>query len=99
MTTAKLPEAQGGKEMEMGEHAVGKVTHYFGKVGVAAMALTEKLNVGDTIHVVGYTTDETMTVDRMQIDHTDVPSAGPGDDVAVHVSARVREHDEVRKPD
>jgi hypothetical protein len=36
-----------------------------------------------------------MTVDRMQIDHHDVREAGPGDDVAVHVAARVREHDEV----
>jgi putative protease len=85
--------------MEMSEHAVGKVTHYFGKLGVAAVTLTEKLSVGDTIHVVGHTTDEAMTVDRMQVDHKDVQSAGPGDDVAVHVSARVREHDEVRKPD
>lgn len=94
---AKLPKGQGGRQMEMGEHTIGKVTHYFGKLGVAAVALTETLKVGDRIHVVGHTTDETMTVDRMQIEHKDVPSAGPGDDVAVHVSARVREHDEVRK--
>ena len=42
-------------------------------------------------------TDLTMTVDRMQIDHKDVQRAQPGDDVAVHVPERVREHDEVRK--
>lgn len=81
----------------MGERAIGKVTHYFGKIGVAGMSLTEPLRVGDSVHVVGHTTDLTMTVDRMQIDHKDVQEAKPGDDVAVHVTDRVREHDEVLK--
>lgn len=79
------------------ERPIGRVTHFFGKLGVAAVQLSDTLRVGDRIHVVGHTTDETMTVDRMQIEHADVQSAGPGDDVAVHVAARVREHDEVRK--
>ncbi len=96
---AKLAKTGGGEATEMGERAIGKVTHYFGKLGVAAVSLTEPLRVGDRIHVVGHTTDETVTVDRMQVDHEDVQAAGPGDDVAVHVSARVREHDEVRRAD
>lgn len=79
------------------ERPIGRVTHYFGKLGVAAVTLTEALRVGDRIHVVGHTTDETMTVDRMQVDHQDVDAAKPGDDVAIHVAAKVREHDEVRK--
>jgi len=81
----------------MGERTIGKVTHWFGHIGAAAVSLTDTLRVGDRIHVVGHTTDATMTVDRMQIDHKDVPAANPGDDVAVHVAERVREHDEVRK--
>lgn len=81
----------------MGERSVGRVTHYFGRHGAAAVLLTDTLRVGERIHVVGHTTDETMTVDRMQIDHRDVQAAGPGDDVAVHVAARVREHDDVRR--
>lgn len=79
------------------EHPIGRVTHYFGRLGVAAMSLREPLRVGDRIHVMGHTTDETMTVDHMQIDHRDVDAAKPGDDVAVHVNAKVREHDEVLK--
>jgi len=81
----------------MGERAIGRVTHYFGRLSVAAVSLTDSLKVGDTVHVVGHTTDETMTIDRMQVDHKDVQAAKPGDDVAVHVAAKVREHDEVRK--
>ncbi len=83
----------------MGERTIGRVTHYFGRLGAAAVSLTETLRVEDRIHVVGHTTDEMMTVDRMQIDHRDVQVANPGDDVAVHVTAKVREHDEVRKAD
>jgi putative protease len=79
------------------EKAIGRITHYFGHVGAAGVALQEPLRVGDKLHVVGHTTDLTMTVERMQIDHKDVAEAKPGDDVAVHMPERVREHDEVRK--
>jgi len=81
----------------MGERTIGRIMHYFGRLGAAAVSLTDTLRVGDRIHVVGHTTDATMTVDRMQIEHKDVQAANPGDDVAVHVAERVREHDEVRK--
>lgn len=83
----------------MPERTVGRVTHYFGKLGAAGLSLTEPLRVGDRVHVVGHTTDVTASIDRMQIDHKDVEVASPGDDVAVHVGAKVREHDEVRKID
>ncbi len=81
----------------MGEMAVGLVTHYFPHVRAAAVSLTQPLRIGDRIHVVGRTTDVVMTVDRLQVDHADVREARAGDDVAVHVAERVREHDEVRK--
>ncbi len=81
----------------MSEKAIGRITHYFGQLSVAAVSLTDALRVGDQIHVVGHTTDATMTVDRMQVDHRDVQVAKPGDDVAVHVATKVREHDEVRR--
>jgi len=79
------------------EKTIGRVTHYFDHVHAAAVKLDEPLRVGETIHVVGHSTDVTATVDRMQVDHTDVTSAKPGDDVAIHVPDKVREHDEVRK--
>ncbi len=81
----------------MGEHAVGKVTHWFGHLGVAAVTLSDALRVGDRIHVKGHTTDFTTTVDRMQVDHKDVTEAKPGDDVAVHFGQKAREHDVLLK--
>lgn len=79
----------------MGERRIGTVTHYFDRIGVAAITLTERLRVGDRIRVTGNTTDFVTTVDRMQVDHADVSAAAPGDDVAVHVGQKARAHDAV----
>jgi putative protease len=75
------------------EEAIGRVTHYFGHLGVAAVSLTEPLVVGDRIHVHGHTTDVIETIASMEVDHRSVARAGPGDDVAINVSDHVREHD------
>ncbi len=79
------------------EKQVGRVTHYFGKVGVAAIELEDVLRVGDTIHVKGHTSDWTQKVESMQIEHRQVQEAGPGDVVGVKVSEHAREHDVVYK--
>jgi len=82
-------------EVPVAEKKVGTVVHYYGDIGVAGVVLTGVLKVGDTIHVVGHTTDFTGTVESMQIDHDTVEKAKKGDDVGIKVSDRVREHDEV----
>ena len=79
------------------ELRVGQVTHYFGKIRVAVMELTETLEVGDTIHFHGHTTDFSQEVASMQIDHKPVESAGKGQEIAIKVRARVRVGDEVFK--
>lgn len=80
----------------MAEQLIGTVTHYFGKAGVAAIRITDgELHVGDTIHVVGHTSDFTQKVDSMQVNHASVQSAKPGDEVGLKVPAHAREHDQV----
>ncbi len=82
----------------MGEQKVGVVTHYFGRINVAALQLTEgELRVGDTIHVKGHTSDFTQTVASMQIENEPVQSGKVGDPVAITVIEHAREHDEVFK--
>jgi hypothetical protein len=81
----------------MAERLIGRVTHYFDRINVAGVALTEPLRVGERIHIKGHTTDCTMTVEHMQIEHKDVPEAKPGDDVAVLTTEKVRAHDQVLK--
>jgi len=81
----------------MPETLIGKVTHYFGKIGVAVVKLTAPLSLGDTVHFRGTSTDFTQTVDSMQIEHQPVQEAKAGEEVAIKVGARVREGDEVYK--
>lgn len=75
--------------------AIGTVTHYFSHLSVAAVELTDRLSVGERIHVQGHTTDLSQAVDSMEVDHQRVDSAGPGDDVALKVADHVREHDRI----
>jgi translation elongation factor EF-Tu-like GTPase len=82
----------------MEEKKVGEIIKYFGKIGVAAIRLSEgSLKVGDTIHMVGHTTDITQTIDSMQIENKNVQEAGPGADIGIKTKDRVREHDIVYK--
>lgn len=76
---------------------VGRVTHYFSKIGVAVLELSDKLSVGDRILIRGMTTNFEQTVDSMQIDRVDIESAEAGKSVGLKVEDRVREGDSVYK--
>ena len=76
---------------------VGKVTHYYDHLSVAVMALTEKIEVGDTLHFLGHSTDFKQQVTSMQIEHKSVESAKPGEDVAIKVDQRVHPNDAIFK--
>jgi hypothetical protein len=79
--------------------AIGRVTHYYSHLSVAALSLDEALTVGDRIHIRGHTTDLVQSVDSLEVEHEHVESAGPGADVALHVNDHVREHDAIyREP-
>jgi len=82
----------------MQEKEIGRITHYFSKIGVAVIELTDgSLNVGDTIHIKGHTTDVTQTVDSLQIEHESVNTIKVGEAAGIKVSDHVREHDIVYK--
>jgi translation elongation factor EF-1alpha len=79
------------------EKQVGRVTHFFGHLNVAAIELEDELTVGDTIHFKGHTSDWTQPVASMQIEHDSVEKAGPGDVIGMKVEDHAREHDLVFK--
>lgn len=75
----------------MDEVLLGEVTHYFQAISVAAVQVTEaELRVGDSIRIVGHTSNFTQMVRSMQIDHRPVESAGPGDLVGIELVERAR---------
>ena len=72
---------------------IGKVTHYFSKIGVAVIELSDNLKVGDEISIEGTATNISQKVDSMQIEHKNVQKAVKGESVGLKVSDRVREGD------
>ena len=81
----------------MAEVVIGKVSDFFAKPVVAGIELTAPLNLGDVIHIVGHTTDITMTVASMQINNINVQEAKAGDAVGIRITDRARSGDVVYK--
>jgi len=76
---------------------IGKVTHYFDRISVAVLELTDKIRVGDTLHFLGHATDFKQDVKSLQIEHQNVDEAKPGQDVALKVAQKVHPNDAVFK--
>ena len=76
---------------------VGKITHYFNKIGVAIVDLESTLKVGDEISIEGVSTNVKQKIDSMQIEHKNVKEAKKGESIGLKVADRVREGDLVFK--
>ena len=84
--------------MESEKIQVGKVIHYFPKIGVAIIQITDGcIKIGDEIHIKGHTSDFVQKVSSMQIEHENVEIAIPGHVVALKVKESVMENDLVYK--
>ncbi len=77
------------------EREVGRISHYYSKIGVAVIELSDTLKVGEVIHIRGATSDFSQPVDSMQIEHASVPEAKAGESIGLKVKEHVREHDKV----
>lgn len=73
------------------EKQIGKITHYFGKIGVGVLELSKKLKVGETIRIVGGDRDFTQEVSSMQVEHENIEAAKKGEAVGLKL-------DELAKP-
>jgi len=79
------------------EIEIGKITHFYNRIGVAVLSLSGKLQVGDIIHVLGHTTDFVQRVESMEIEHNKVTSASAGMDVAIKLEREARKGDTLFK--
>jgi putative protease len=79
------------------EEPVGRITHYFSHIAVAAATLTGELKVGDRVRVKGHTTDFTEAIESLEIEHQRVDRAGAGDNVAFKVSEKARPGDQLSR--
>ncbi len=83
---------------EKQEKLIGAITHYFSKIGVAIIELSDSLSVGDTIRIVGgVDTDFEQVVDSMEVDHKKVEKAEAGEAIGVKMDKKAREGYKVYK--
>jgi len=82
----------------MAEIKVGKITHYFNKIGVAIVEIEDSfIEVGDTIKIIGHDREFEQPVESIQVEHKPVNRAERGDVVGLKVSQTVKEGDEIYK--
>lgn len=82
----------------MAETKIGRVTHYYDKIGVAVIELKAPLAVGDTIKFVRGGEDLfEQTVSSIQMEHESVKKAVKGADVGLKVDQEVKDGAEVYK--
>lgn len=70
---------------------IGKVVHYYDKIGVAVVKLDKKLAVGDKVQFKHGEDVFEQTIDSMQLDHKQVNEGKKGDEVAIKVDKRAKE--------
>lgn len=73
------------------EKEVGKITHWYDKLGVAVIKLSGALKVGDKIKVKKGDEEFEDAVNSMQLDHKDIATAERDDEVAVKLSQKAKE--------
>ena len=73
------------------EKQIGKVIHWYDKIGVAVLKLTDTLKKGDTIKIKREKDEFDETVASMQLDHEDVDEAKKGSEVAVKLSQKAHD--------
>ena len=80
------------------EMKVGKVVHYFSKIGVAVIDITEgSIKTGDEIRIKGHTTDFRQKVHSMRIEQDKIEMAEQGQSIGLKVDQPVRASDLVYK--
>ena len=70
---------------------IGKVTHYYDKLGVAIIDLSGALKVGDKVKFVKGEDELEQALESMQIERAAVDSAKKGDVIGVKVDEPIKE--------
>ncbi|MFH1586883.1 MAG: hypothetical protein ABID38_03440 [Candidatus Diapherotrites archaeon] len=81
----------------MGKDLVGKILHYYDKIGVAVIELSGNLKDGDKISIEKDGDALEQTVGSMQIEHEKIKSAKKGQAIGMKVSSPVKQNSEVFK--
>ena len=81
----------------MEERQVGAVDHFFDKISVAMIKLTDAVKVGDKLRVKAKAGEFVHEVTSMQIDRVPAEDGKAGDIISVKVDQKVHKGDAVYK--
>lgn len=73
---------------------VGKVTHYYDKIGVAIIRVeNQPLHLGDTVKFSGHDQEFTQKIVSMQVEHKQIQQAKPSMVVGIKTDEKVKTSD------
>jgi len=81
----------------MAKKVVGKIIHYFDKIGVAVVKAGDTIKVGDTLNIEGHGNSFEQKVNSMQIDKEEIKSVKKGQEFGMKVNEVVKAGDIVYK--
>jgi len=81
----------------MPKKLIGKITHFFDKIGVGVVELSGGLKIGDKISVEGNESAFEQTIDSMQIDKNPVKAAKAGQAIGLKLAQPVKKNAQVFK--
>lgn len=76
---------------------IGRVTHFYDKIGVAVIELTDGLKVGEKVKIKGKSADFEQEINSIQIERQPVAEAVAGQSVGIKVNEPVKVGDLVLK--
>jgi U32 family peptidase len=76
---------------------IGKIVHFYPKISVAVLDLSDTLKVGDKISIEKESGSFEQIVDSIQIEHQSIPQATKGQSIGLKVADKTREGAQVFK--
>ena len=74
----------------MDKDLVGKVIHFYDKIGVVVIKLKKALKVGDKVKFVHGENTFEQTIESMQLEHVQVKEGKKGHEIALKVSKEAK---------
>ena len=72
---------------------IGKITHFYGHIGVAIVKFNQKVPAGTELYFKGATTDFKEIAKSMQYNHVSITAAPKGKQIGIKVKKKVRQGD------
>jgi len=83
---------------QIAEKVIGKVTHYYDRIGVAVVALQSPIRLGDTIRMKHGESAFDQKIESLQFNHAPIAVANAGEEVGMKVDQLATEGTLLIKP-